>query len=88
MTGSDIVVLNQVAGSGSRGPDVGKAGGERGQAEPEPIRGAVIRDDVRRVEPGDDLLGLSPLTTRFTDVWTAVGVARDIIETKRWDNHG
>ena len=32
--------------------------------------------------------GLSPLTTRFTDVWTAVGVARDIIETKRWDNHG
>jgi len=32
--------------------------------------------------------GLSPLTTRFTDVWTAVGVARDIIETKRWDHHG
>jgi kynureninase len=24
--------------------------------------------------------GLSPLTTRFTDVWTAAGAARDIIE--------
>jgi kynureninase len=24
--------------------------------------------------------GLSPLTTRFTDVWTAVGAARDILE--------
>jgi kynureninase len=25
-------------------------------------------------------LGLPPLTTRFTDVWSAVGAARDIIE--------
>jgi kynureninase len=25
-------------------------------------------------------IGLSPLTTRFTDVWTAVGASRDIIE--------
>src|SRR5438876_576050 len=31
--------------------------------------------------------GLSPLTTRFTDVWTAVTVTRDIIETER-ENHG
>jgi kynureninase len=28
-------------------------------------------------------LGLSPLTTRFTDVWTAVAASRDIIERKR-----
>ena len=27
-------------------------------------------------------LGMSPLYTRFTDVWTAVGTARDIIESK------
>jgi kynureninase len=32
--------------------------------------------------------GLSPLTTRFTDVWTAVGAARDIIEQKRYSDHG
>jgi kynureninase len=32
--------------------------------------------------------GLSPLTTRFTDVWTAVGAARDIIETKCGEDHG
>ena len=32
--------------------------------------------------------GLSPLTTRFTDVWTAVGAARDIIEQKRLTDHG
>jgi kynureninase len=32
--------------------------------------------------------GLSPLTTRFTDVWAAVGTARDIIEQKRYFNHG
>jgi len=29
--------------------------------------------------------GLSPLTTRFTDVWAAVAAARDIIETRRCD---
>ena len=32
--------------------------------------------------------GLPPLTTRFTDVWTAVGAARDIIEQKRCADHG
>ena len=32
--------------------------------------------------------GLSPLTTRFTDVWTAVAATRDIIETKCGENHG
>jgi kynureninase len=32
--------------------------------------------------------GLSPITTRFTDVWTAVAATRDIIEQKRWQNHG
>jgi kynureninase len=32
--------------------------------------------------------GPSPLTTRFADVWTAVGAARDIIEQKRYDRHG
>jgi kynureninase len=33
-------------------------------------------------------LGLSPLTTRFTDVWSAVGAARDIIERQRGADHG
>ncbi len=33
-------------------------------------------------------LGLSPLTTRFTDVWSAVGAARDIIERQRSADHG
>ena len=32
--------------------------------------------------------GLSPLTTRFTDVWTAVAAARDIIEAERGGSHG
>jgi kynureninase len=32
--------------------------------------------------------GLSPLTTRFTDVWAAAGAARDIIEQKRCPDHG
>ena len=32
--------------------------------------------------------GPSPLTTRYTDVWAAVGAARDIIEQKRYENHG
>jgi len=31
--------------------------------------------------------GLSPLTTRFTDVWAAVAATRAIIETER-ENHG
>jgi len=33
-------------------------------------------------------LGLAPLTTRFTDVWTAAEAARDIIEQNRWASHG
>jgi len=33
-------------------------------------------------------LGLSPLTTRFTDVWDAANAARDIIKQKRYENHG
>src|SRR6516162_8172189 len=32
--------------------------------------------------------GLSPLTTRFTDVWDAAEAARDIITAKRYDDHG
>ena len=32
--------------------------------------------------------GPSPLTTRFTDVWTAAEAARDIIAQKRWETHG
>ena len=32
--------------------------------------------------------GLSPLTTRFTDVWAAVGATRDLIERKCGENHG
>jgi kynureninase len=33
-------------------------------------------------------LGLSPLTTRFADVWTAAEAARDIIAEKRYADHG
>jgi len=33
-------------------------------------------------------LGLSPLTTRFTDVWDAAEAARDTITQKRYDDHG
>jgi kynureninase len=33
-------------------------------------------------------LGLSPLTTRFTDVWDAADAARDVIKQKRYENHG
>jgi kynureninase len=33
-------------------------------------------------------LGLSPLTTRFTDVWDAADATRDIITQKRYENHG
>src|SRR5277367_6333987 len=50
--------LDEVASGADGGPDVGEAGGERGQAEPEPVRGAVIRDDVPGGELPDDLLGL------------------------------
>src|SRR6266851_5997306 len=50
--------LDDVAGGAGSGPDVGEARGERGQAEPEPLRGAVVRDDVRGGELPDDLLGL------------------------------
>jgi kynureninase len=32
--------------------------------------------------------GLSALTTRFTDVWAAAGAASDIIEQKRYSDHG
>ena len=32
-------------------------------------------------------LGLAPLTTRFTDVWTAAEAARDIIAQKRYVGH-
>jgi kynureninase len=32
--------------------------------------------------------GLSPLTTRFADVWDAAEAARDIITSKRYDDHG
>jgi kynureninase len=38
--------------------------------------------------PGRFRLGLAPLTTRFTDVWTAVGAARDIIEVNAKAGHG
>jgi kynureninase len=32
--------------------------------------------------------GLSPLTTRFTDVWDAAEAARDTITKKSYDDHG
>src|SRR5438876_5974615 len=49
--------LDDGAGGGDGGPDVGEAGGERGQAEPEPVRGAVVGDDVRVGEQLDEPLG-------------------------------
>jgi kynureninase len=33
-------------------------------------------------------LGLSPLTTRFTDVWDAVEAARDLIASESWSRRG
>jgi kynureninase len=54
-------------------------------AAPNPS-GTVIVTDYRT--PERFRFGLSPLTTRFTDVWTAVGAARDIIEQKRFADHG
>src|ERR1700678_195974 len=38
--------------------------------------------------PGRFRIGLAPLTTRFTDVWTAAGAARDIIEVDAKAGHG
>jgi kynureninase len=35
--------------------------------------------------PGRLRLGLAPITTRFTDVWDALNIARDIIETKSYE---
>ena len=32
--------------------------------------------------------GLSPLTTRYTDVWAAVAATRAIIETEHCESHG
>ena len=71
-------------------------GGRRGghvsychpQAEPIVARlaDANIVTDYRT--PDRFRFGLPPLTTRFTDVWTAVGAARDIIEQKRYGRHG
>ena len=49
------------------------------------LAGANIITDYRT--PERLRFGLSPLTTRFTDVWTAVAAARDIIETERGENH-
>jgi len=54
-------------------------------AAPNPS-GTVIVTDYRT--PDRFRFGLSPLTTRFTDVWTAVGTARDIIEQKSLAGHG
>ena len=54
-------------------------------AAPNPS-GTVIVTDYRT--PDRFRFGLSPLTTRFTDVWTAVDAARDIIETKHGEDHG
>jgi kynureninase len=72
--------------------DGGRRGGHVSYGHPQAeqivarLDAADIVTDYRT--PDRFRFGLSPLTTRFTDVWTAVGVARDIIETKRWDNHG
>jgi kynureninase len=50
------------------------------------LAGAGIITDYRT--PERFRLGLSPLTTRFTDVWDAADAARDIITQKRYADHG
>src|SRR5438046_9191626 len=50
--------LDDGPGGGDGGPDVGVARGERGQAEPEAVRGAVVGDDVRRGEQLDEPFSL------------------------------
>ncbi len=52
----------------------------------EELAAADIITDYRT--PERFRLGLSPLTTRFTDVWDAAAAARDIIKQKRYENHG
>ena len=48
---------DEVAGGLGGVPHVGEARGERGQAEPEPVRGAVVGDDALLGQPRHDPLG-------------------------------
>ncbi len=50
------------------------------------LAGASIVTDYRT--PDRFRFGLSPLTTRFTDVWTAAAAARDIIRTEGGQSRG
>jgi kynureninase len=58
--------------------------------EAEQIVGQLAAEDIIADyrTPDRFRFGLSPLTTRFTDVWTAAEAARDIIAQKRYENHG
>jgi kynureninase len=58
--------------------------------EAEQIVGQLAAEDIIADyrTPERFRFGLSPLTTRFTDVWTAAEAARDIIAQKRYENHG
>jgi len=72
--------------------DGGRRGGHVSYCHPQAeqivarLADANIVTDYRT--PDRFRFGLPPLTTRFTDVWTAVGAARDIIEQKRYGRHG
>jgi len=72
--------------------DGGRRGGHVSYCHPQAeqivaqLAAADIVTDYRT--PDRFRFGPSPLTTRYTDVWAAVGAARDIIEQKRYENHG
>jgi kynureninase len=72
--------------------DGGRRGGHVTYCHPhaEQVTGLLAEADIVTDYRTPDRVrfGLSPLTTRFTDVWTAAAAARDIIEQKRWQNHG
>jgi kynureninase len=58
--------------------------------EAEQIVGQLAAEDIIADyrTPDRFRFGLSPLTTRFTDVWTAAEAARDIIAQKSYASHG
>ena len=70
---------------GRRGGHVSYRHPRAGQIVDQLAAGNIITDYRT---PDRFRFGPSPLTTRFTDVWTAVGAARDIIEQKRCPGHG
>jgi kynureninase len=71
--------------------DAGRRGGHVTFCHPEAERivgQLAVRDIIADYRTPDRFrLGLSPLTTRFADVWTAAQAARDIIAQERHASH-